>query len=250
VISSAVLTALTLILVLAARVISALMQTDSLQRFNDGLSAAADSAAAVLFTGRWRAAKGAGTCSLPYRVGDMIRHHSTGKYGMTGKYARCHADSIGGEYMRTAPKRGYTHNMQLLTDIVARRCGLAPTHETVVHLSPGDVLCNHRRRSTHPMSAESFSHRVHAATPATAPRVILYGDHSSCVEESNAFLASVRRRLPNTTVSSNAPADEDVCRMVNAETFVVGKGGLSEVAALVRDHLRRPSVRDPKLSAG
>ena len=187
----------------------------------------------------------------PYTLGDMIKYHGTNQYGVTESLARLYADTIGGEYMLTAPKRGYMHNIGLLAGIVRRRCAGA-SDRVAVHVRLDDTIAPPKGRvqDRSPPTARAFCEALRTYELPERAMVVLYGDHSGGQrkQETRAFLRHVEREFPLATISTQGSVDGDFCRMVNAEVLVLGKGGFSEMAGRVRDFMGRPTIRDPLLS--
>jgi hypothetical protein len=187
----------------------------------------------------------------PYRLGDMVKLAGSALYGVDDLYARRYAATIGGRYMLTARA---ANDFTLLSNVTDDVCGaMRLPHipaQTVIHLRLGDVLCKPEERARAPLPADAFSARINALLPAHQAKLLISGNHRhACVAQTHEYLRTIARRIPNLITRLDAAhADEDFCKMVNAPTFVAGRGGFSEMALRVRALHNRSSIEDHALS--
>tara|TARA_X000000950_G_scaffold3335_1_gene3552 strand:- start:7955 stop:8602 length:648 start_codon:yes stop_codon:yes gene_type:complete len=190
----------------------------------------------------------------PYRLGDAIHFNGTNKNGITKEFANCHKQTIAGQYMSitTLP-----HDMRALSEVVTERCGKQITPETVVHLRLGDALVpgNTVREKRKPPAPRDLLPIIERIAPADQPTVYLAGVHNKTGLEKNGlyrlteeYVSDVKKLSAGASVRLNGNPDDDFCRMVNAKTFVAGRGRFSEAAFNVRSYMGRETVQHTKLS--
>ena len=182
----------------------------------------------------------------PYRLGDMVKYNGTDLYGITRQYAKCHAEKIGGKYALSTSKR---NDYALLASLAQEVCPPRAPDGIVIHIRLGDVLCD-KNNTKHPHSAEAVAGVINDILPASSkPKILMCGIHNNkCVQESERYVETLRSKIPHTELRANADPDDDFCRLVNAEVFVAGRGGFSEMAIEVRKVLGRETILHPKLS--
>jgi hypothetical protein len=175
-----------------------------------------------------------------YRLGDIVKYNGTRMFGAADS-AAAHPERIGGKYAKLTAK----HSDFATLASVAREVCPPAGRETIVHLRLGDHLCGWYNQ---PSSADITAQTINELLPS-APKTLLYGNHNqSCAAESETYLNTLRAAIPNVEVSSNADPDDDFCRMVNAEVFVAGRGGFSDMAAQVRKIWGRETITHSLLS--
>lgn len=187
--------------------------------------------------------------SPPYRLGDMIRFYGSEEYGINSKYVSHFPDSIAGKYWANAAYKtnDYEKNMDTLASIVNDHCAHIPKLKNVIHVRLGDVMCNTGDPfiNRQPDSPDKICNVINTNMDSQENKTILHGNHmNQCITESNAFLENIVQCIPNSSVQNGNPADEDFCKMVNADIFVAGKGGFSQMATAVRSYNKKSTILD------
>tara|TARA_X000000950_G_scaffold104655_1_gene131929 strand:+ start:957 stop:1622 length:666 start_codon:yes stop_codon:yes gene_type:complete len=189
---------------------------------------------------------------MNYRLGDVVWDTTPAGKHLSDYHVRKWPNSIAGRYATSRTRQGFT-DWQLLDRITSENCGATNSQgRAVAHLRLGDVVCgnwdnDHRLR---PPEASVFVETVNANVPPDMPIDIVAATNFSvsknCSKQSKLYLHEVSKGLKNkgrqVNVIDNGNPDEDLCRMINADVFVRGKGGYSAIAAGVRKQRDAPVV--------
>ena len=186
---------------------------------------------------RWRNA-------MSYRLGDLF----FGLHVNSTLIQELYPGSVGARFLHLGAKPG---DVTALRKVVDRYCmerqearntqltSRPPAH--VIHLRLGDSVCGgtywmikHR-----PPSVNCIIDTINDLTdPSNVDEegggVIVWGSHNNlCVNQSVAFVKRIVART-GWRVAEEGSADDHLCMMVNARSFIQGKGGFSRLAALLR----------------
>ena len=190
-----------------------------------------------------------------YRIGDVVAGRcgdSDGAVGLRRRTLGSHPDTILSEYIsRTADDVENDYNT--LAQICDVKCKEVPSEAAVLHLRLGDAACwKESGVSPAPTSAVArvVEDNVASDTPIRIIANIGRPEHNgdACLKESKGYLSDVMALLPNATSAPSAHPDVDFCTLVNAEVFVAGRGGFSEMADHVRKQRGKSSIVHPDIS--
>jgi hypothetical protein len=182
-----------------------------------------------------------------YRLGDCILWNKLMPGYATQKEM---SNTIGGQYLAATSE---CNDIKTLVNIMRKNnIILDMQDECVVHLRLGDVmqrklpvflafLDNHAMRR--PPSVRVLVDIINKTVPKHQHKIIIHGNHTGThKKESDVYLKKVKKYLTNASITSNPNADEDFARMVNARTFIRGRGGFSDIVEKVRTYLGRPTI--------
>ena len=140
--------------------------------------------------------------------------------------------------------------LELCPDILAQNGGaenLTRIKDTnVLHLRSGDIFKSADYVNRQPPSVAHLAALKHASFPESEPSVIVTGLHWTTPEatkKSLKFVHDLQAAAEFDDVESGSP-DVDWCTNVLAKRLIVGKGGFSRTAGLVREELGLQTIWD------
>ena len=186
-------------------------------------------------------------------IGDIVLHYE----GHHQRWAQNSPSPILREYHARAQGPG---DVQALAQIAVEKCPEIlnqegddrlerAQHTNMLHLRTGDIFKENdinAYTSRRPPSVEHLADLKRASFPNDEPNAIVTAMHWSTPEATNKslqFIQDLQVAAGFDDVQSGNP-DVDWCSCVHAKRFIVGKGGFSRTAGLVREELGRPTIWD------
>ena len=182
-----------------------------------------------------------------YCLGDVIRYHPHDTL-LTATLSQ-YPNSIGALYIKETDLQ---NDFDALTKVATKVCGDEMSDTVAVHVRAGDVLCVPEFRTPAPVAQlrEAF---FQLSDSEHGNIVIFHGDHvgvnNACREKNQKYIHELALAL-NAKIAEPASADDHFCQMVNAVSFVQGKGGYSEMIGQVRKKLGRKTINQQPFAHG
>lgn len=169
-----------------------------------------------------------------YRLGDMVKFNKTNNiYAICDDMIESFPNSIGGEYMK---RSNLTNDFETLHNITQEKCqSIFSDNKHVMHIRLGDILClqNDDGKKKPPKIEEIRNYLKDIPDHDIS---FLSGNHTGlCEQETQSYLDDLKKEFPRSHIHFNDEPDLDFCRMINAEVFIEGKGGFSEMVRKVRE---------------
>ena len=86
------------------------------------------------------------------------------------------------------------------------------------------------------MNVKKYAELINKLIPASSKKLVLSGNHRNInIKKSMNYLNTLKQLVPNITLSVDESPDLDLCKMVNANYFIAGRGGFSSLAVQLRN---------------
>lgn len=156
----------------------------------------------------------------PYRLGDLLKFATSAEQTPQNSLARAY-------WSRT----DVPNNFEVLAETVISTCAPLCTDETIMHLRLGDALATSYLKPPSPSEVQ-LALQERGLTDVTIMSAVHNG-HAETWSKQAAYVGELQDKLPYANLdiadhTTQPEVDADFCRMVNAKSFIEGRGGFSE----------------------